>query len=110
MKVPVVPKPSAFNFNPSTMYDNSERLDLHLVTEKYNNSLRPNKTVIFKDFSKPHKDLDFFHPGQEVIRNDINKYKNIPHKDYIPVYLTPYYTIKETGFTNVSDTDIFHNE
>ena len=109
MPVFVDKKPSVFNFDHATTYNNSERLDIHLVSEKFNNSLRPNKTVIFKDFPKPHKDLDFFHPGQEVIRNDINKYKNIPHKDYIPVYVPPYYNIKESGFTNVRHADIFRS-
>ena len=58
-------------------------------------------------FPKPHKDLSFYHPGSEVIRNDINKYKNIPHKDYIPVYVPPYYDIHETGFNNMRHENIF---
>jgi hypothetical protein len=102
-------KPSVFNFDPATTYKNSERLDIYLITEKVNNSLRPKKQVIFKDFPESHKSIDFFHPGQEVVRNDINKYKKIPHKDYIPVYVPPYYNIKETGFSNMNHNNIFRS-
>ena len=105
-----VPKPSSYNFDNTSMYNVPEKIQIHLHTEKFNNSLRPKPTPIYKPVPKPHKDLDFFHPGQEVIRNDINKYKNIPHKDYIPVYVPPYYNIYESGFTNVRHADIFRKD
>ena len=103
-------KPSVFNFDPATTYNNSERLDIYLITEKVNNSLRPKKQVIFKDFPESHKSIDYFHPGQEVVRNDINKYKNIPHKDYISVYSHPYFDIHETGFNSMNHNNIFRKE
>ena len=76
----------------------------------HNLAVKPKPTPIYKPVPKPNKDLSFFHPAQEVIRNDINKHKNIPHKDYIPTYVPPYYNIKESGFTNVRHDDIFRKE
>ena len=103
----VVVKPSSYNFDNTSMYNVPEKIQIHLHTEKFNNSLRPKPTPIYKPVPTPNKDLSFDHPGAEVIRNDINKYKNIPHKDYIPVYVQPYYNIYESGFTNVRHADIF---
>ncbi len=104
-----VPKPSSYNFDNTSMFDIPEKLEVHLVTQKFNNSLRPiptnAKTI---PIPKPSVDnLTVDHPGAEVVRSDINKYKNTPHKDYIPVYVPPYYTPKETGFKNVRHDDIF---
>ena len=109
MPVIVDKKPSVFNFDHATTYNNSERLDIYLISERVNNSLRPKKAVIFKDFPTPHKSVDYFHPGQEVVRNDINKYKNIPHKDYIPTYTPPYNNIYETGFNSMNHNNIFRS-
>ena len=113
MPVFVDKKPSVFNFDRVTIDNNkndlSQKLDMYLITERVNNSFRPKKAVIFKDFPTPHKSVDYFHPGQEVVRNDINKYKNIPHKDYIPTYVPPYYNIKETGFNNMNHNNIFRS-
>ena len=82
-----------------------------LVTDYVNNKLRPKTTdPLNKSIPKPTKDLSFFHPGRGQIRDDhvLNaKYKNIPHKDYVPIYVPPYYTIEETGFSNVRHEDIF---
>jgi hypothetical protein len=33
-------------------------------------------------------------------------HKNIPQKDYIPVYSNPYYTIKATDYNNMNHTYI----
>ncbi len=110
MKNPIVPKPSAYNFDNTSMYDVPEKIEIHIHTEKFNNSVRPKSTPIYKPVPTPNKDLSFFHPGQEVIRNDINKYKNIPHKDYIPVYVPPYYEIYETGFNSMRHEDIFRKD
>ena len=104
----VVHKPFVYNFDNTSMYNVPEKIQIHLHTEKFHKSIRPKAmTPTSKPVPIPNKDLSFYHPGAEVIRNDINKYKNIPHKDYIPVYVPPYYTIKETGFTNVRHADIF---
>jgi hypothetical protein len=48
------------------------------------------------------------HIHTEKFNNNI--YKNIPHKDYIPIYVPPYYNIYESGFTNVRHADIFRKE
>ena len=101
-------KPYSYNFDNTTMYNVPEKIEIHLHTEKFYNSLRPTPTnPLGHVFPKPNKDLSFYHPGSEVIRNDINKSKNIPHKDYVPVYVPPYYDIKETGFNNMRHEDIF---
>jgi hypothetical protein len=105
-----VPKPYSNNFDNTSMYNVQGKIQIHIHTEKFNNNIRPKPTPIYKPVSTPNKDLSFFHPGQEVIRNDINKYKNIPHKDYIPIYVPPYYNIYESGFTNVRHADIFRKD
>ncbi len=106
----IVPKPS--NFDNTTMYNLQEKIEIDLITEKFNRSLRPKpEKLLSKPIPKPNKDnLEVDHPGAEVVRSDINKHKKIPHKDYIPVYVPPYYTIKETGFTNTRHENIFRKE
>lgn len=103
------PKPSAYNFEVSSMYNMSDKIDLHLYTEKFNNSVRPMLQMpkIIKPFPKPHKDDSFYHPGRNELRDHQNKYKNIPHADYLPSYHPPYYTVKETDFKNIRFEDIF---
>ena len=104
-------KPYSNNFDNTSMYDVHEKIQIHIHTEKFNNNIRPKAmNPLGKVFPTPNKDISFFHPGQEVIRNDINKYKNIPHKDYIPIYVPPYYNIYESGFTNVRHDDIFRKD
>jgi len=101
-------KPSVYQFDNTTMYDIPVKLQVQLITDKHNNNLRPiPMKPLGHVFPKPHKDLSFYHPGSEVIRNDINKSKNIPHKDYVPVYVPPYYDINETGFNNMRHENIF---
>ena len=105
----IVPKASSYNFDNTTMYNLQEKLEINLITEKFNRSLRPiptNSKAI--PIPKPNKDvLDVDHPGAEVVRSDINPTKKIPHKDYIPTYVPPYYNIKETGFSNMNHNNIF---
>ena len=104
-------KPYSNNFDNTSMYDVHEKIQIHIHTEKFNNNIRPKAmNPLGHVLPTPNKDISFFHPGQEVIRNDINKYKNIPHKDYIPIYVPPYYNIYESGFTNVRHADIFRKE
>ena len=50
MPIFVDKKPSVFNFDPPTTYKNSERLDIYLITEKVNNSLRPKNKLFLKIF------------------------------------------------------------
>ena len=109
----IVPKPYSNNFNNTTMYNLQEKLEIDLITEKFNRSLRPKPTnPLGESISKPNKNLSmpFFDPGTEVVRSDINKTKKIPHKDYIPVYVPPYYNINETGFSNMNHKNIFKRE
>ncbi|MEI7669613.1 MAG: hypothetical protein WCJ33_05995 [Pseudomonadota bacterium] len=105
----IVPKASSYNFDNTTMYNLQEKLEINLITEKFNRSLRPiptNSKAI--PIPKPNKDtLDIDHPGAEVVRSDINPTKKIPHKDYIPKYVPPYYTIKETGHRGMDYNNIF---
>ena len=101
-------KPSVNNFDINSLYDVHEKIQISLITDKFNNKLRPNPMKpLDKPIPKPIKDLSFYHPGREEIRNDQNKTKNIPHKDYEPIYVPPYYNIKETGFSHVRHEDIF---
>ena len=101
-------KPSVNNFDINSLYDVNEKIQVGLHTDVFNDSLRPNTTnPLNKPIPKPNKDLTFFFPGREAIRNDQNKHKNIPHKDYEPIYVPPYYNIKETGFTHMRHEDIF---
>ena len=102
-------KPYSNNFNNTTMYNIQEKIEIDLITEKFYRSLRPKpENLLNKPISKPNKDiLDVDHPGAEVVRSDINPTKKIPHKDYIPVYVPPYYTIKETGYRGMDHNNIF---
>ena len=101
------PKPAVYNFEVTSMYNIPEKIDVYLHTKKFNNEIRPTSTPIYKPVPKPNKDASSFHPGRQEVRNDQNKYKNIPHVDYVPVYHPPYYNIYETGFSNVRHEDIF---
>ena len=106
----IVPKASSYNFDNTTMFNLQEKLEIDLITEKFNRSLRPKPTnPLGEPITKPNKNLSipFFDPGAEVVRSDINPTKKIPHKDYIPKYVPPYYTPKETGFSNMNHDNIF---
>ena len=107
----IVPKPSSYNFDNTTMYNLKDKIEIDLVTEKFNRFLRPKpENPLNKPIPKPNKDnLEFSHTGAEVVRSDINPTKKIPHKDYIPTYVPPYYNIKETGFSNVRHENIFRS-
>jgi hypothetical protein len=117
---PIVNKPYVYNFDKTTLFNDnttkfnlSEKLEIYLITEKFNRSLRPIPINPYgKPIPKPHKDLSILYldPGVEVIRNDINKYKKIPHKDYIPVYTPPYKTRLDEGFNNMNHNNIFRKE
>jgi hypothetical protein len=76
----IVPKASSYNFDNTTMYNLQEKVEIDLITEKFNRSLRPKpENLLNKPIPKPNKDtLDIDHPGSEVVRN---KTKKIPHKD-----------------------------
>ena len=100
-------KPSSYNFDCTTMYNLRDKLQINLITENFNSSLRPiknNPKAI--PIPKPTLDNLFIdHVGAEVVRSDINPTKKIPHKDYVPVYVPGYY--KETGFNNMNHNNIF---
>ena len=105
-------KPYSNNFDNTSMFDLREKIEIDLIVEKFNRSLRP-KAVnpLGEPIPKPNKDiLTVDHHGAEVVRSDINPTKKIPHKDYIPVYVPPYYTPKETGFSNMNHDYIFKRE
>ena len=108
----IVPKASSYNFDNTTMYNLQEKLEINLITEKLNRSLRPKPANLKAiPISKPTKDILIVdHPGAEVVRSDIHPTKKIPHKDYIPTYVPPYYNIKETGFSNMNHDNIFKRE
>ena len=106
----IVPKASSYNFDNTTMYNLQEKLEIDLITTKFNRSLRPKPAnPLGEPIPKPNKNLSiqFFDPGAEVVRSEINPTKKIPHKDYIPTYVPPYYTPKETGFNNMDHNNIF---
>ena len=57
MKNPILPKPSVYNFDNTTMYDIPVKLAVQLHTDKHNNSLRPiPMKPLGHVFPKPHKD------------------------------------------------------
>jgi hypothetical protein len=102
-------KPFVNNFEVTSMYSMPDKIDIHLYTEKFNNSVRPilQMPQIFKPYPTPHKDDSFYHPGRNELRDHQNKYKNIPHADYLPSHHPPYYNVKETDFKNIRFEDIF---
>ena len=102
----IVPKASSYNFDNTSMYDLRDKLEIDLITEKINRSLRPKPAnPLGKPISKPNKNLSmpFFDPGLEVIRSDDKKRQN----NCLPEYVPPYYNIKETGFSDMNHNNIF---
>ena len=95
-------------FDNTTMYDVGEKININLVNDKFRNNLRPKPISYNKPIPKPFKDQSFFQPARQENRTE-NKYKEIPHKDYYSILpnSNPYYTIKETGYSNVNHKDIF---
>jgi hypothetical protein len=54
----IVPKASSYNFDNTTMYNLQEKLEIDLITEKLNRSLRPKPAnPLGEPMSKPHKNL-----------------------------------------------------
>jgi hypothetical protein len=54
----IVPKASSYNFDNTTMYNLQEKLEIDLITEKFNRSLRPKPTnPLGEPISKPNKNL-----------------------------------------------------
>lgn len=98
--------PFVNNFDNASMYDLSENIMINIVNDKFNRKQRPKPISYFKPIPLPVKDLSEFQPARQEVRTE-NKYVKTPHKDYIPVYSNPYYSIKETGFNNVNHNDIF---
>lgn len=101
-------KPYVYNFDNTTMYDLSERININLVNDKFRSKLRPKEISYNKPIPKPFKDQTFFQPVRHEARTE-NKYKNTPHKDYYTIlpYSNPYYTIYESGYSNINHKDIF---
>ena len=102
-------KPYSNNFNNTTMYNLQEKLEINLITEKLNRSLRPKPANLKAiPISTPNKNLSmqFFDPGREVIRSDNKKRQN----NCLPEYVPPYYRPKETGFNNMNHDYIFKRE
>ena len=95
-------------FDNTTMYDLGEKININLVNDKFRNNLRPKPISYYKPIPKPFKDQSFFQPARQEVRTE-NKYKDLPHKDYYSIlpYSNPYYTIKETGYSNINHNDIF---
>jgi hypothetical protein len=81
--------------------------------EKMMNSVRPmsmaNKPTNDPTFRTPHKDnnLIYFSPNSSLERHNDNKYKEIPHIDFLPIYTRPYYSVNETGWTNFRYEDMW---
>ena len=81
--------------------------------EKMMISVRPmsmaNKPTNDPTFRTPHKDnnLIYFSPNSSLERHNDNKYKEIPHIDFLPIYTRPYYSVNETGWTNFRYEDIW---
>ena len=105
----IVPKASSYNFDNTTMYDLRDKLEIDLITEKINRSLRPKPAnPLGEPISKPNKNLSmpFFDYGREVIRSGNEKL----HNNCLPDYIPSYYNIKETGFNNMNHNNIFRKE
>jgi len=95
-------------FDNTTMYDLGEKININLVNDKFNLDKRPKQISYYKPIPTPFKDQSFYQPSRQEVRTE-NNYKENPHKDYYSIqsYAPPYYTIKETGFSNVNHKDIF---
>lgn len=101
-------KPYVYNFDNSTFHDLSERIQINLIGDKRNLLLRQKPINYSKKIPQPFKDLKYFQPARHEARLE-NKNKNTPHKDHpdIQPYANSYYTIKESGFSNVNHKNIF---
>ena len=102
----IVPKASSYNFDNTTMFNLQEKLEIDLITEKINRSLRPKPVnPLGESISKHNKNLSipFFDYGREVIRSGNEKL----HNNCLPDYIPPYYNIKETGFSDMNHNNIF---
>ena len=103
-----------YNFDGSTNSSTLKYLT-SIEMEKMMNSKSPisiaNKLTNDPTFKTPHKDnnLIYFSPNSSLERHNDNMYKEIPHKDFLPIYTRPYYTVNETGWSNFRYEDIFRN-
>ena len=100
-----------FNFdgtNPAT-----SKVMSSLRTENMNISKRPmqegSRYTQDPTFKWSHKDNNLVHVPQSTPfeRSYQNFYKEIPHKDYLPIYANPYRTPNETGWKNINLDDLF---
>ena len=104
------------------MYDfdgttNSPTLKLmsNMELERMMISTRPitiaNKPTNDPTFKVPHKDNNMIYlpPHSALERHNDNMWKEIPHKDFLPIYTRPYYTPNETGWSNFRYEDIWRN-
>ena len=103
-----------FNFDGST---NSSTLKFmaSVETERMMLSMRPisiaNKPTNDPTYRTPHKDNNMIYltPNAALERHNDNMHKEIPHKDYLPIYTNPYYSPNETGWSDIRYEDIFRN-
>lgn len=102
-----------YNFDGSTN-SSTLRILASIENEKMREKMRPmsiaNKPNIDPTFKTSHKDNNMpYLPPTAIQRLNDNKYKEIPHKDFLPIYANPYYTPNETGWININYNDIFRN-
>ena len=103
-----------YDFDGSTNSSTSKYL-ASVELERMMNSVRPvsiaKKPTNDPTFKTPHKDnnLPYLTPHSALERHNDNMYKEIPHVDFLPIYTRPYYTVNETGWTNIRYEDIWRN-
>ena len=103
------PKPGVYNHDVNTNYNSTDMIQASLFFEKMRRSVRPREIdPLAKPIPLPSKDLYFFGIETESMRDQNNPSKNIPHADYLPDYIPPYYSPMETGFS--STRRVFGNE
>ena len=90
------PKPGTYQYPDN---NSSVMIDAALFFSKNYRSNRPKEVdPLAKPIPLPSKDVYHYNFETEALRNNVNKSKNIPHKDYVPLYTPPYYSIYETGW------------
>jgi hypothetical protein len=98
-----------------TTNSSTAKLFQSIETERMMHSMRPismsGKPTRDPTFKVPHKDnnMPYFPPTASLERHNVNMYKKIPHTDFLPIYTRPYYSIYETGWTDMRHQDIFRN-
>ena len=88
-----------------------ENLENSLNLSKIHSKAKNIKTIDILDPSNLAPDMMHTHyyknPYAANYHFKNNPYKLKPHIDYGPIYTTPYYSLKESGYSNINTADLF---